>query len=123
MQVACSYTHAATWASIELTPYSGQKHGAEATALHQACQLSPCSLSAVQAEDGLLAELETHADDMDDDELQAAILPLAGMGPFTCTNVMMLLKRFGRVPCDSETRRHLQVRARLHRAHHAPSQC
>ena len=33
----------------------------------------------------------------------------AGMGPYTSVNVMQLLGRYSRVPCDSETKRHLLV--------------
>ena len=58
----------------------------------------------------MLADLERWAGSLSDDELRAAVLKLAGMGPFTATNVLQLLGRFNHVPCDSETKRHLLVR-------------
>lgn len=79
------------------------------------CTHSHAWARCVQAEDGILEALEQEAGSLDQAQLQAAILKLAGMGPFTCTNVMTLLRRFDRVPCDSETKRHLLVRLSVHR--------
>ena len=62
-----------------------------------------------QCSDEHLAELESLAGTASNEELYKALLPLAGMGPFTCTNAMQLLSRFDAIPCDSETLRHLKM--------------
>ena len=63
----------------------------------------------LQCDQDTLARLEALADTGTDEELRKALQGLAGMGPFTCTNVMQLLSRFDCIPCDSETQRHLKM--------------
>ena len=63
----------------------------------------------MQCTDERLAKLESLADGSNDQDLYQALLPLAGMGPFTCTNVMQLMSRYDSIPCDSETLRHFKM--------------
>jgi 3-methyladenine DNA glycosylase/8-oxoguanine DNA glycosylase len=66
-----------------------------------------CAL-AQQVLDGTAAALEQQAaTGITSDELHKGLLRLAGMGPFTGANMLELLGRFDRVPCDTETARHL----------------
>ena len=63
----------------------------------------------MQCNQDTLARLEALAETGSDEELRKALQGLAGMGPFTCTNIMQLLSRFDCIPCDSETQRHLKM--------------
>ncbi|DBA94148.1 TPA: hypothetical protein ACH3X1_001786 [Trebouxia sp. C0004] len=49
------------------------------------------------------------------EELYQRLLPLPGVGPFTAANMLQLLGHYSRIPCDSETVRH------LHKVHNLQS--
>lgn len=51
---------------------------------------------------------------MPEEELYALLLSLPGVGPFTAANMMQLLGHYRRIPCDSETVRHLRKAHGLH---------
>ncbi len=41
-----------------------------------------------------------------DEQVHDALLELPGIGPYAAANIMQLLGRYGRLPCDTETVRH-----------------
>lgn len=41
-------------------------------------------------------------------EAEKAVRKAAGMGPFTAANMLQLMGYYARIPCDSETMRHLK---------------
>jgi len=40
------------------------------------------------------------------DDIHEALLELPGIGPYAASNIMQLLGRYSRLPCDTETARH-----------------
>lgn len=49
-------------------------------------------------------------------EAEQAVRKAAGMGPFTAANMLQLMGYYARIPCDSETMRHLKK-------HHGVTSC
>ena len=66
---------------------------------------------------------------MAEEEVYAFLLGLPGVGPFTAANMLQLLGHYKRIPCDSETVRHLRKAHGLHTCtqanvqHHADKVC
>ena len=51
---------------------------------------------------------------LSEQDLLKFLMGLPGVGPFTAANMMALLGHYRRIPCDSETVRHLQKAHGLH---------
>ena len=56
---------------------------------------------------------------MTEEEVYAVLLGLPGVGPFTAANMLQLLGHYRRIPCDSETVRHLRKAHGLHQCSQA----
>lgn len=59
---------------------------------------------------------------MTEEEVYAVLLGLPGVGPFTGANMLQLLGHYRRIPCDSETVRHLRKAHGVHQCTQADVQ-
>ncbi len=105
------------------TPWDFLEHGAEALKLrggvgYRAARLvALAKLCAANDEAGRCGSdadkdgglgLEAKLIHMNEDEAYSKVLSLPGFGPFGACNVAMLLGFYRRIPCDSETIRHVR---------------
>ncbi|KAL0048205.1 hypothetical protein WJX82_009864 [Trebouxia sp. C0006] len=92
---------------------------AGAVKLQSECGLGYRAKTLIQlAEQVLTGEADIdglEAPGLSSEEVYQRLLPLPGVGPFTAANMLQLLGHYSRIPCDSETVRH------LHKVHNLQS--